>query len=102
MKVITDYSPPNLFIRCVGELDHHTAAETLRRIEQALDRYLPKNCALDFSALTFMDSSGIAVILRAQKRMRETGGSLVLVHPMSQPEKVLSASGIHRFVDIRY
>ena len=101
MKIITDYAPPNLYIRCIGELDHHSAVDTLRRIEAALDRYLPHSCALDLSALSFMDSSGIAVILRTQKRLRETGASLVLVHPQAQPNKVLAASGIQRYIDIR-
>lgn len=102
MKLQTDYSSGVLYLRVLGELDHHSAEQTLREIESAMDRYLPRRCALDMSGLTFMDSSGIAVILRAQKRMRETGGQLWIVKPAPQAKKVLTASGIERIVPIQY
>ena len=102
MKLQTDYSSVVLYIRIMGELDHHSAEMLLREIEFAMDRYLPRNCALDMSGLTFMDSSGIAVVLRAQKRMREASGQLWLVHPAPQPGRVLAASGIDRIVQIKY
>ena len=102
MKLQTEYSSGVLYIRLSGELDHHSAETALREIELAMDRYLARSCALDMSGLTFMDSSGIAVILRAQKRMQEISGQLWLVQPGSQPGRVLTASGINRIVQIKY
>lgn len=101
MQLLTDYAPPVLYLRCVGELDHHAAAAANSRIEQALDRYLPRTCAMDLSALQFMDSSGVAVILRTMKRMRELNGAFYLFHPSPQPDRVLLSSGVYRLIDVK-
>ena len=101
MKISFEYAEGTLYIRLAGELDHHTSSETMHQIGMAVDRYLPRNCALDMSQLTFMDSSGIALVLRLEKRMRETGGEIVLVRPRLQPGRVLTASGIDRIVRIK-
>ena len=55
---------------------------------------------LDFSGVTFMDSSGIAVALRGWQRMREVGGSVLLRHVAKQPRKVFEASGVGRMMTI--
>ena len=101
LKLLTDYAPPTLYVRCVGELDHHCARQVMELIERAMDRYLPAECALDMSALSFMDSSGIALILRLRQRMQQTRGTVWISRPMPQPRKVLRASGIERVVEIK-
>ncbi len=49
-----------------------------------------------------MDSSGIAVVLRVKKRMDETDGNVFLLDPAPQCARVLRASGIERFVAIKF
>jgi stage II sporulation protein AA (anti-sigma F factor antagonist) len=51
--------------------------------------------------MKFMDSSGIALILKAYKRMKEIEGVLRIENVPPQPKRVLSASGIERIIDIR-
>ena len=53
---------------------------------------------LDLGGVGFMDSSGIAVVLRTWKRLREYGGAMRLVHVPPQPAKVLKAAGVDRLV----
>ena len=62
-----------------GELDHHGAKGLLQRLDREIETALPLRLTLDFSAVTFMDSSGIAVAMRARQRMRELGGTARLV-----------------------
>ena len=83
-----------------GELDHHGAKGLLTCLEQEIQRSLPLVLVLDFSGVTFMDSSGIAVALRGWQRMRELGGSIVLRNAGPQPRKVLEAAGLDRFVTL--
>ena len=83
-----------------GELDHHAAKEAMRRAEEILERRLPLDCVLDLSALRFMDSSGVAVILRLHGQMRDAGGRLRVENPAGQPLRVLDISGIDRLVRI--
>ncbi len=77
-----------------GELDHHAAKETVTALERALDAALPMHLTLDFGGVTFMDSSGIAVVMRAYRRMSVLGGSLTLVNVPAQAKKVFDAAGI--------
>ena len=76
--------------------------ELLRRIESFLEYALPLEVVLDFSGVTFMDSSGIAVVLRVKKRMEETDGDVFLLDPAPQCARVLRTSGIERFVAIKF
>ena len=62
------------------------------------DAVLPLSLTLDFSGITFMDSSGIAVVLRAKKRMAALGGSVTLSGIPPQAGKVFEAAGIKRLI----
>lgn len=81
-------------IAFVGELDHHAAKETVTRMERALDASLPTRLTLDFSGVTFMDSSGIAVAMRARRRMAALGGTIAIINVPAQAKKVFDAAGI--------
>jgi len=74
-----------LTMQFAGELDHHAAKDVMRRAEELLDRYMPRDCVLDLSRLSFMDSSGVAVILRLHKRMLDMGGRIWVENPRAQP-----------------
>jgi stage II sporulation protein AA (anti-sigma F factor antagonist) len=91
----------NLLLELSGELDHHGARNTLREVEQAIDAALPRKLVMDFGGITFMDSSGIALILRAQQRMQLMDGSLLVRNVPPQAKRVLDAAGISRLVTIR-
>lgn len=83
-----------------GELDHHAAKDVMRRMELAVERGLPRQMVLDFSKVSFMDSSGLAVVLRAQKQMQGIGGSAVIRNVPPQAKKVLEAANIRRWIRI--
>ena len=83
-----------------GEIDHHSAKDTMRIIGNKIDIYLPMVCVLDFRDVTFMDSSGIAIVIHAIRRMRELRGVVRVENVPPQPMKVLKASGMERIVVI--
>ncbi len=90
----------NLLLKFSGELDHHGAKDAIRELEEAVDAALPKKLVLDYSGVTFMDSSGIALLLRAQRRMQNLGGTVLVCHVPRQAKRVLDATGIDRFIKI--
>lgn len=100
MKVLSSYKEGRLTLFFQGELDHHEAAAALRKITRTLDDYLPRDCVIDMKGLTFMDSSGIALILKISRLMSETGGRAWVENAARQPLKVIDASGIERLVKI--
>ena len=102
MNISTAFSSGRLTIFLSGELDHHGARNSLREVEMAIDAALPKTLVLDMSGITFMDSSGIAVVLRVKKRMDETDGDVFLLNPAPQCARVFRTSGIDRFVAIKF
>ena len=91
----------NLLLEFRGELDHHGARNALRELEMAVDAALPKVLVLDMSGITFMDSSGIALILRAQQRMQLLDGSILVCNVPAQARRVLDAAGIGRLGTIK-
>ena len=100
MNISTAFSSGRLTIFLSGELDHHEAKCTINTIDELLDEYLPRACVLDLSGLTFMDSSGIAVIIRTSRRMRALGGRVWIENPAKQAMRVIDASGIDRLVPV--
>ena len=90
-----------LLLELSGEVDHHGARDAIRQLELAVDAALPRQLVLDMSGVTFMDSSGIALILRAQQRMQLLDGSLLVRSVPQQARRVLDAAGIGRLVTIR-
>ncbi len=84
-----------------GEIDHHRAKDYMRKIGEKIDAYVPGVCILDFQEVSFMDSSGIAIVINALRRMEQLGGRLRLQGLHEQPKKVLRAAGIEKIVEIR-
>lgn len=87
-----------LTVALSGEIDHHSARKLMDSIAGKIDEYLPRVCVLDFQDVSFMDSSGIAVVIHALRRVRELDGELQLKNVPQQPYKVLKAAGIERVV----
>ena len=100
MNINAAYSAGRLTVFLIGELDHHEARAAIRSIEELLDEYMPRDCVLDLSQLSFMDSSGIAIIIKVSRRMRSLGGRTWIENPARQPQRVIDASGIDRLVPV--
>lgn len=100
MDIRTTYLSGRLTIYLTGELDHHEARCAIRTIDELMDEYLPRDCVLDLNGLSFMDSSGIAVIIKLNQRMKSLGGRMWVENPAKQPLRVIDASGIDRLVPV--
>ena len=72
----------------------------MENIDNTISSTLPMRLVLDLSSVTFMDSSGIAVLLRALRQMDQLGGNLRVVGIPSQPRRVLDAAGIGRLITL--
>ncbi len=90
-----------LTVALTGEIDHHCAKSYISGIAAKIEAYTPDICILDFRDVTFMDSSGIAVVINALRAMTQIEGRLVLSDISPQPLKVFRASGIDKLVEIK-
>ena len=98
MQTYPFYSSGCLTVRFVGELDHAAAAGAMRAVASAAEEFLPRRCVLDLSGLTFMDSSGIAVILRAERLLSAFRAELLVAAPPEQARRVLELAGMSRLL----
>lgn len=83
-----------------GELDHHSALEIRNRIDSEIFRRKPEILELDFSAVTFMDSSGIGLVMGRYKIMSQSGGKVLILNPPASIKKVMIISGIGKLAKI--
>lgn len=90
-----------LTVALTGEIDHHCAKAYIAGISAKIEAYTPDICILDFRDVTFMDSSGIAVVINALRAMTQIEGRLMLSGILQQPMKVFRASGIDKLVEIK-
>ncbi|MBP3371140.1 MAG: anti-sigma factor antagonist [Clostridia bacterium] len=89
-----------LHIALLGELDHHCASGIRDKIDTLLCDPSIKKLVFDLKDVTFMDSSGIGVILaRAAAMKRRKGGRTVIVNAQGQIERVLRLSGVYTLVE---
>ena len=91
----------NLTIALNGEIDHHCAKHYIQTITSKIEAYTPRVCVLDFQEVTFMDSSGIAVVINALRNMSKIDGRLELEGLKPQPMKVFRTSGIDKLINIK-
>lgn len=90
-----------LTVALTGEIDHHCAKAYIQSIAAKIEAYTPEICVLDFRDVSFMDSSGIAVVINALRNMAQIEGKLVLTGIAPQPLRVFQASGIDKLVEIK-
>ena len=100
MNLTSFLQDKHLTVALRGEIDHHSAKDIMRVVGNKIELYLPRVCVLDFREVTFMDSSGIAIVIHAIRRMRELRGVVRVENVPPQPMKVLKASGMERIVVI--
>lgn len=83
-----------------GDIDHHSA----RRLRSELDSFVitmqPDILIIDLTGISFMDSSGIGLIIGRYKLLKELGGKLEVKSPQPYIRRVLRLSGIERIVKI--
>ena len=90
-----------LTVALTGEIDHHCAREYIRTIAAKIEAYTPNVCVLDFRDVSFVDSSGIAVVINALRNMTQIEGKLMITGLSPQPMRVFRASGIDKLVEIK-
>ena len=101
-KFLCDTAGSILSIRVRGEIDHHTASDIRRGIDGILFEKQPKRLILDLSAVSFMDSSGLGLIMGRYSVMKELGGEMIVWNPSPETRSILTLAGMERMVRIEY
>ncbi|MBR4909707.1 MAG: STAS domain-containing protein [Clostridia bacterium] len=83
-----------------GEIDHHSAAGMREKIDSAVDSNMPSLLVLDFGGVSFMDSSGIGLVMGRYRNLQKTGASLHITGASPQIAKIMQLAGMNRLAKI--
>ena len=89
-----------LIVALMGELDHHSAEEVRVKIDDRIDRDNIRKVILNFNGVTFMDSSGIGVVIGRYKKMQNRNGKLCVIEINRTVNKVFEISGMYKIIDV--
>lgn len=87
-----------LIATLMGELDHHSAEEVRTKIDDRLDRDKINKLIMNFSGVTFMDSSGIGVVIGRYKKLSPRNGEICVVEVNDRVKKVFELSGMYKII----
>ncbi len=87
-------------VRLTGELDHCSAQSVRRELDGLIADPGIKKLVLDMGGMSFMDSSGIGVILGRYRELHGRGGALYVKNMNSQVEKIFLLSGMDQIIQI--
>lgn len=89
-----------LLVKVQGELDHHMAAKIKEEVDNKMRSSNAINVIFDFSDLTFMDSSGIGVIMGRYKKVRTLGGRVIACGVNAQILRILEMSAVDKIIKL--
>jgi stage II sporulation protein AA (anti-sigma F factor antagonist) len=87
-----------LCIRLVGELDHHTAEDLRTKVTDSLEKNKINHIILNLEQLSFMDSSGLGVILGRYKQIKNSGGEMVVCSISPAVKRLFDMSGLFKII----
>lgn len=84
-----------------GEIDHHTASPIRTKIDTELLKNRPKELILDFSEITFMDSSGVGLVLGRYKTALSINCKTSVSGLKPRDKRILMMSGMQNKIEFR-
>ena len=96
----SEFTGTELKIKLRGEIDHHNAVTIRGAVDEILRSSRPTQLVIDMSAVDFMDSSGLGLIMGRYAIMKELGGRLLVSDPSPATEKIMKLAGMERIVKI--
>lgn len=101
MAIKISSTPVRLTVSLSGEIDHHNAAALRLEADEAIQSELAPNVRLDFSEVTFMDSSGIGFVLGRYKIVESYGGNLEVINLSTRLYSMMKLAGLEKLVTLK-
>ena len=98
MEVYTDFEGKSMVYRLIGELDEHSAEFVRRRLDASITECSFDAVIFDLSRLSFMDSTGIGVIIGRYKLIRKHGKPVYVRNPSPTVDKIFTMSGLYEII----
>lgn len=95
-KVIDHY----LCVKLPREVDHHKSEEICKNADRLIATSDVNHVIFDFEDTTFMDSSGVGIIIGRYKKIAPVGGKVYAIHADQQIRRILKMSGLNKIIEI--
>ena len=100
MPITLNSQEDKLTVYISGEIDHHSAKGMREQADSEILRTRPKEIILNFKAVTFMDSSGIGLIMGRYKLASSFGARVIIEDASSYLRRVMRLAGLDTIVTI--
>ena len=101
MAAKIEYGNKEIRVFLDGEIDHHSAALIRVSIDEAIIQKKPSALVLDFGGVSFMDSSGIGLVMGRYKLMKNISGRIRVENLSPGAYKVMKLAGLERLGEIK-
>lgn len=89
-----------LTVQLQGEVDHHAAAEIRTKVDAYIMGSNVKYLVMDFSQVSFMDSSGIGMVMGRYQNMKRLGGEICMIGVNPGVKRILDMSGLAGIIPV--
>ncbi len=101
MAARIEYKQKSIKVYLEGEIDHHSASLIRVSIDEAIMHKRPSLLILDFGSVSFMDSSGIGLVMGRYKLMKNVSGRIRVENLSPGAYKVMKLAGLDTLGEIR-
>jgi len=89
-----------LILKIDGEIDHHSCEKIKKETDYEIQKRAPRKLIFDMKHVSFMDSSGIGLIIGRYKYLLRIGGETEIIHANKEVKRILDMSGIFKIIPI--
>lgn len=100
MSIALNLDERGLCASISGDIDHHNAKTIREALDRAVEKYLPCHLFIDLSDVTFMDSSGIGLVLGRYRNMSKRGKGLTVIVPQGRIRRILTMAAVDKLVTL--
>ena len=87
-----------LIFKINEEIDECSVKEIRRKADYEIERFMPREVIFDFDSVTFMDSSGIGMVIGRYKEANMLGGKMKLANLTDSVRKIFAMSGVLKII----
>ncbi|MCL2375173.1 MAG: anti-sigma factor antagonist [Firmicutes bacterium] len=98
MKIVHQTLNSVLYVALSGELDESKARQTRDTLDTLFETKKMNKVVMDLSGLSFMDSTGIGVLMGRFKKLKSMSVPLLIANPSKAVDKIMNLSGLYQFM----
>ena len=99
LRVEVEERDDHALVTAIGEIDAATAGSVEEAVTAALDGGHPR-VLLDFTDVTFIDSTGLGVLVKSHRRAQSLRSSFAVVHPTPHTRKLMRVLGLDQLLRV--